>query len=80
MRSNVIHWPRHMLEYTDSGLAMCRVCGGAEGSIPDDCPGEYMCHEVQDLVYEGEVDFRRRHGGWTLWTRDKEMKVRRQLT
>lgn len=46
----------------EGGLALCVVCGGAEGSMPSDCPGHRMEPEVQDAVYAGEVDYDRREG------------------
>jgi len=42
----------------EGGLAHCTVCGGAEGSLPTDCPGVRMSYVQQDLVYEGKIDFR----------------------
>jgi hypothetical protein len=46
----------------DGGLSLCTVCGGAEGSMPTDCPGHRMQAEVSDAVYAGEVDYDRRDG------------------
>ena len=42
------------------GLALCTRCGGLEGTLPTDCPGERMQWPVSDEVYAGEIDFRRR--------------------
>jgi len=39
------------------GLAWCKVCGGAEGSLPTHCPGEHMERRVEDRVYAGVLDF-----------------------
>lgn len=47
-----------------NGLSMCNICGGAEGSIPTDCPGERMHEIVEQEVYAGELDYRRALGGW----------------
>ena len=44
------------------GLFLCGVCGGLEGSLPTDCPGERMDPVLSDGVYAGEVDYRRREG------------------
>lgn len=44
------------------GLALCVVCGGAEGSMPTDCPGCAMEPEVAEAVYAGEVDYDAREG------------------
>ena len=46
----------------DGGLALCEVCGGLEGGLPSECPGERMSNETQDKVYRGEIDFR--NGAW----------------
>jgi hypothetical protein len=29
----------------DGGLAICKVCGGGEGSLTTDCPGEKIPYE-----------------------------------
>jgi len=47
-----------------NGLSMCVLCGGAEGAIPTDCPGEWMHDIVEQEVFDGELDFRRVLGGW----------------
>ena len=39
-------------------LALCRVCGGVEGSLPSDCPGKKMSSLDMDMVYEGLKDFK----------------------
>jgi hypothetical protein len=41
----------------DDELQHCKVCGGAEGSLPTLCPGRRMTEEEQDAVYAGELDF-----------------------
>lgn len=41
----------------DGGLALCKVCGGAEGCLPSECPGLAMTTEQIDQVYAGEIDF-----------------------
>lgn len=41
----------------DGGLALCITCGGAEASMPTDCPGYHMEDVVQDSVQMGEVDY-----------------------
>lgn len=43
--------------YCDGGLALCTVCGGAEGSMPSECPGRSMTHREQELVFSGVTDF-----------------------
>lgn len=41
----------------DQGLADCIVCGGAEGSLPTDCPGLKMSAEARQGVYDKKLDF-----------------------
>lgn len=43
-------------------LYACERCGGAEGTLPRDCPGERMSEDQQRDVYEGRIDFRWRQG------------------
>jgi hypothetical protein len=49
---------RQFCQFCDGGLATCTVCLGFEGSLPTDCPGAKMTQVQQDLVYEGNLDFR----------------------
>lgn len=44
------------------GLSVCDVCGGAEGSLPTDCPGRKLTQEECDRVFAGTADFRK--GEW----------------
>lgn len=39
------------------GLAYCDVCGGAEGSLPTDCPGKRLTADQQDDVYKAKIDY-----------------------
>lgn len=39
------------------GLFICKVCGGAEGSLPTECPGKPMTSDEEDAVYAGRHDF-----------------------
>lgn len=52
--------------FCSGGLSMCTVCGGAEGSMPTDCPGEPMSWDTGQQVYEGLIDYRRGQGWITL--------------
>lgn len=38
------------------------MCGGAESSLPTDCPGEKMHVVVECEVIAGMIDYRRRQG------------------
>lgn len=46
-------------------LYSCVRCGGAEASLPTDCPGAKISHEVQDDIAAGNTDYRWREG-WVL--------------
>ncbi|QRE00495.1 hypothetical protein [Burkholderia phage BCSR129] len=46
----------------DGGLAVCIVCGGAEGSLPTKCPGYRMTADQQDEVYAGRLNYTDRRG------------------
>lgn len=39
------------------GLALCTICGGAEGSLPYECPGVRMTSQQGDDVYARKIDF-----------------------
>jgi hypothetical protein len=79
----IICFPAHKIDRefaAETGLGLCRTCGGAEASMPEHCPQRRMTTEEQDAVQAGELDFRRSQGGWTTWTREKEMRIRRLVT
>jgi hypothetical protein len=46
-------------------LYACERCGGAEGTLPRDCPGAPMTEGQQRDVYEGRLEFHWREG-WTI--------------
>jgi hypothetical protein len=41
----------------DGGLALCKICGGLEGALTTDCPGEKLSFDQDKKVYLGEIDF-----------------------
>lgn len=46
----------------NAGLALCTVCGGAEASLPSECPGRMLNEfELWD-IQRGAVDYK--HGGF----------------
>ena len=45
-------------EICDGGLSVCAVCGGGEGSLPSECPGQKMTSEQDNAVYAGDLDFK----------------------
>jgi hypothetical protein len=48
--------------YCDGGLIFCTVCKCGEGSLPTDCPGTPVNQEKQELIYNGELDYK--DGKW----------------
>jgi hypothetical protein len=44
-------------------LFLCTVCGGAEASLPTECPGRKMTSMEEDAVQAGKIDFK--NGEWT---------------
>lgn len=46
----------------DGGLSLCMVCGGAEASMPTDCPGSRMGDLTARGVESGALDYRVRTG------------------
>lgn len=46
----------------EGGLSVCKVCGGAGGDLPSECPGVKMSSTQRDMVYNGLLDYR--NGTW----------------
>lgn len=42
----------------EGGLALCTTCGGAEASMPTECPGRKMTADESDNVQAGNIDYR----------------------
>lgn len=38
-------------------LSLCKVCGGAEGAMPTDCPGKPMSDVQLDDIHAGNLDY-----------------------
>lgn len=63
--SNVVKWPFHKWHRCNDhecfvcsgGLSACVRCGGGEGSLPTDCPGERMSYETERAVCADSVDY-----------------------
>jgi hypothetical protein len=47
---------RYNCNICDGGLAICKVCNGAEGTLTTHCPG-YWYTEKEEAVYKGLLDF-----------------------
>lgn len=81
----IIRFPAHKLHhcepgctgcmFCDGGLALCVTCGGAEGSLPTDCPGEPMPELICEEVYGGAVDYRRGRG-WVPESAGQKISVK----
>jgi len=48
---------QHEFYDRDDGLAHCKICGGAEGSLTTACPGRRLAASMDDAVYAGDFDF-----------------------
>jgi len=46
------HCTKERCMICDGGLALCTVCGGFEGSLLDNCPGEQLTEEQHDWNYK----------------------------
>lgn len=46
----------------NGGLSWCTVCGGAEASMPAECPGDMMTQYQQDEIQGGRLNFK--DGAW----------------
>lgn len=42
----------------DGGLALCKVCGGADGCMTADCPGRHLTVDEMDAICRGELDYK----------------------
>ena len=51
-------------------LAVCAVCGGAEGSLTTDCPGVHVDHDRQQEIYETNLDYTDDRGWHLAQTND----------
>lgn len=47
----------HTIELTEGGLSFCPLCGGAEGSLPAECPKARMHPLEEQRVYAGGLNF-----------------------
>ena len=47
----------HDLYDREDDLSHCKICGGAEGSLPTLCPGRRMTAVESDAVYAGNLNF-----------------------
>lgn len=60
----------------EGGLALCLTCGGAEASMPTDCPQALMGERRAAAVQAGALDYDRRLG-WIHRDAAKQHRVRR---
>ena len=38
-------------------LALCKVCGGAEASLPTNCPGRKLTWNEMEMITAGKLNF-----------------------
>lgn len=50
---------KHELYDREDELAHCKVCGGAEGTLPSECPGRRLTETEEASVWAGRMDYRR---------------------
>lgn len=74
MTASVLNFPRHRRITYDS-VGGCSICGGWEGEVPTDCPGQEMTSHQKDEVLNGRLDFIWREG-WTTFTRMDRLRVK----
>ena len=53
---------KHVLYDREDELDHCKVCGGAEGTLPTECPGERMTEQQELDVWDSVIDFK--DGKW----------------
>ena len=70
------HSERHC-NICDGGLFICAVCGGAEGTLTTDCPGNKLDEETQTRIYVGHIDFK--DGVWITKKECSEIVVNVKL-
>jgi len=58
-------------------LAVCSVCGGAEGTLTTDCPGEKVSFERHEEVFETNLDYTDARG-WHLAQNDDGTPIARR--
>lgn len=88
MAAVILAWPRHFLhgpwchtndEESDRCqacvLSLCLVCGGAEATLPSECPGRDLTNEEEDAIEAQRLDYE--GGQWrVLDTKPKEYPPR----
>lgn len=57
-------------------LAVCEVCGGAEGTLTTDCPGTMVDHDRQQEVYETNLDYTDERGWHLVQSGELQVKQR----
>ena len=73
----ILNWPRHIQQNCPEGtddyrchngtcvhqnLFCCSRCGGAEGDLPTDCPGEQITSDDRQAIYAEQLNYLRPHG------------------
>lgn len=65
---------QHVFHDRDDGLSHCKVCNGAEGSLPVECPGTKMTAWQEEAVYKGRLQFS--NGQW--WVPASALELARE--
>jgi hypothetical protein len=53
-------------------LFVCSVCGAYEGGLATECPGEKISYELQQQIYNEEIDFI--NGKWKILKNKRDSK------
>ena len=64
-------------QWCDGGLGFCIVCGGFEGTLPFECPGQKMYPWLKAAVWKGVMDFH--DGKWHYGHAQKSWIMRHHL-
>lgn len=91
MSTSVIVFPKHKMYrcpgdkprciegrcvFCQGGLSYCERCQTGEVGLTEDCCGRPLTVVEHEQVCDGVLDYRRSQGGWTRWTRSREMAAR----
>jgi hypothetical protein len=57
---------KHDFHERDDELAHCKVCNGAEASLPTQCPGKKLTSGEEDMIQAGTLDYN--NGKWWVAT------------
>jgi hypothetical protein len=64
----------HLDNCMSAVLDVCDVCGGAESSMPSNCPGFRIDADTLDMITAGKVDFV--NGRWAVLSAEDRIQRR----